>query len=418
MKKELQKYLVPILIIGMAICLVAGILIGMKVSGKKAGSGKTDASSRLTAASAASTGSSDAQTAAATTASAAASGAQAAGTDTQDAGKDNYDYMAHQPQLPDGVVSTLYGNDGLMQIVCIGDSQYANFKGADGLGALLSHYCKANVFNLGLGGATAAVTPTEGSASVSRSGCGVVSAICGDTSPDKVFASEDSYARSIFDSCDFTRTDVFVIAFGVNDYLRNIPLTDDNMRTNVRAYRGALAYMVMKLQNKFPNAQIVVVAPGYCQFFEGGTGAYLGDGNIRKNKQGYTVSDLVDVARNFADNNVGFMDTYELLGINSYNAKEMLLDGIHMTHAAVACREILPRGLLTAGNACHASERFAAACFMQYERHRVSCIEKSRRNGKTGAYCIEINEIYAIRARSANMSWKIYADEQAAPLLH
>ena len=86
--------------------------------------------------------------------------------------------------------------------------------------------------------------------------------------------------------------------------------------------------------------------------------------------------------------------------------------------AAVACREILPRGLLTAGNACHASERFAAACFMQYERHRVSCIEKSRRNGKTGAYCIEINEIYAIRARSANMSWKIYADEQAAPLLH
>ena len=115
-----------------------------------------------------------------------------------------------------------------------------------------------------------------------------------------------------------------MIAFGVNDYLRNIPLTDDNMRTNVRAYRGALAYMVMKLQNKFPNAQIVVVAPGYCQFFEGGTGAYLGDGNIRKNKRGYTVSDLVDVARNFADNNVGFMDTYELLGINSYNAKEML----------------------------------------------------------------------------------------------
>ena len=131
---------------------------------------QTAETSSITAASAASTGSSDAQTAAATTASAAASGAQAAGTDTQDAGKDNYDYMAHQPQLPDGVVSTLYGNDGLMQIVCIGDSQYANFKGADGLGALLSHYCKANVFNLGLGGATAAVTPTEGSASASRSG--------------------------------------------------------------------------------------------------------------------------------------------------------------------------------------------------------------------------------------------------------
>ena len=360
MKKELQKYLVPVLIIGMAVCLVAGILIGMKASGRKTASGQTAASSQLTtavaaassgdanaadtaasaaaqteatasatAAGAVTTDSSAAQTAA-NTAGAASSDAQEADA-SQDAGKDNYDYMAHQPALPDGVASTLYGNDGLMQIVCIGDSQYANFKGTDGLGALLSHYCKANVFNLGLGGATAAVTPTEGSASASRSGCGVVSAICGDASPDKVFASEDSYARSIYDSCDFSRTDVFVIAFGVNDYLRNIPLTDDNMRTNVRAYRGALAYMVMKLQNKFPDAQIVVVAPGYCQFFEGGTGAYLGDGNIKKNKQGYTVSDLVDVARNFADNNVGFMDTYELLGINSYNAKEMLLDGIHMT---------------------------------------------------------------------------------------
>ena len=360
MKKELQKYLVPVLIIGMAVCLVAGILIGMKASGRKTASGQTAASSQLTtavaaassgdanaadtaasaaaqteatasatAAGAATTDSSAAQTAA-NTAGAASSDAQEADA-SQDAGKDNYDYMAHQPALPDGVASTLYGNDGLMQIVCIGDSQYANFKGSDGLGALLSHYCRANVFNLGLGGATAAVTPTEGSASASRSGCGVVSAICGDASPDKVFASEDSYARSIYDSCDFSRTDVFVIAFGVNDYLRNIPLTDDNMRTNVRAYRGALAYMVMKLQNKFPDAQIVVVAPGYCQFFEGGTGAYLGDGNIKKNKQGYTVSDLVDVARNFADNNVGFMDTYELLGINSYNAKEMLLDGIHMT---------------------------------------------------------------------------------------
>ncbi len=47
MRKKLQKYLAPILIIGMAVCLVAGILIGMKVSGKKAASGKTDAQQLL-----------------------------------------------------------------------------------------------------------------------------------------------------------------------------------------------------------------------------------------------------------------------------------------------------------------------------------------------------------------------------------
>ena len=55
---------------------------------------------------------------------------------------------------------------------------------------------------------------------------------------------------------------------------------------------------------------------------------------------------------------------------------------------------------------------------MQCGRKAVCSIENSRRIAGAGAYCIEKGKIYAIRARSANMSWKIYADEQAAPLLH
>ena len=35
-----------------------------------------------------------------------------------------------------------------------------------------------------------------------------------------------------------------------------------------------------------------------------------------------------------------------------------------------------------------------------------------------GAYCIEMGEIYAIRARKLILSWKINAKEQVAAILH
>ena len=54
---------------------------------------------------------------------------------------------------------------------------------------------------------------------------------------------------------------------------------------------------------------------------------------------------------------------------------------------------------------------------MQYAREHENCIENSRRNERRGPYCLEKREIYAMRARAIEMSWKIYAGEQVAPIL-
>ena len=45
-------------------------------------------------------------------------------------------------------------------------------------------------------------------------------------------------------------------------------------------------------------------------------------------------------------------------------------------------------------------------------------MKNSRRIQRRGPYCLEKWEIYAIRTRAVNLSWKIYAKEQDVTILH
>ncbi len=91
-----------------------------------------------------------------------------------------------EAQLPEGVASTLYGKRGtaLFQVVVLGDSQFGNFLGEDGLAYLLSQKLHANVYNLALGGKCAAAEQDDVGKDISQWGttCGVnlMKAICGE----------------------------------------------------------------------------------------------------------------------------------------------------------------------------------------------------------------------------------------------
>ena len=132
--------------------------------------------------------------------------------------KDPYDLGI---QYTDDCVGTLVGSDATMQIVVIGDSQFGNYKGYDGLASLVSQYCHANVYNLAIGGTTAAVQLTDGQdmrSWDSDCGLGMTYAIVGDVPADFLqnYSSID-YQRKVFAGCDFSKTDVFVVEYGVND---------------------------------------------------------------------------------------------------------------------------------------------------------------------------------------------------------
>lgn len=217
-----------------------------------------------------------------------------------------------------------------LQIVFLGDSILDGYRNETGIAYLTGMYCDADVYNLAMGGTTAALSTYESAVYgewTSRCLQGVVYAICGLVDP----AIMEGYpAKAIFDSCDFSNTDYFVLEYGMNDFLSSIPLNDEETYYDAYTYVGALRVSVKKLQETFPDAKIVLCSPTYAHFW-GKDGSYLGDGNMSSNG----VANLVEYYRVCgnvaADMNTLFMNAYEGIGLNAYTADEYLEDGIHLS---------------------------------------------------------------------------------------
>lgn len=226
-----------------------------------------------------------------------------------------------------------------MQIVFMGDSIIDSDREEGGVAALISDACNAKVYNMAMGGTTAALLPGEQAdfeTWESRCLLGVVNAILGNIKPD-IF--EGYRAGEILKECDFDKTDYFVIEYGVNDFLSGkIPqsryLADGSTIgvDEVHTYSGALTTAVQLLRDRFPDAKILLIAPHYCQFFSGDT--FLGDAYSTN----YGYGTLVDFSRGagyvadlYKKDNVIFYNAMEESGINAYSADKCLEDGVHLT---------------------------------------------------------------------------------------
>lgn len=226
-----------------------------------------------------------------------------------------------------------------MQIVFMGDSILDNERENHGVAALISEGCNANVYNMSMGGTSAALLPGEQynfDTWDSRCLLGVVNAILGniDTS---IF--EGYRAGEILKTCDFSKTDYFVIEYGINDFLsQKIPQSrylEDGGTLNVdeaHTYAGALQIAVDLLQDNFPDAKILLIAPHYCQIYSGGT--FVGDSYSLS----YGYGTLVEFSRCVGyvyeqnkDKNVLMYNAMENSGIDAYTADKYLEDGVHLT---------------------------------------------------------------------------------------
>lgn len=217
-----------------------------------------------------------------------------------------------------------------LQIVFLGDSILDGYRGSTGIDYLTGINCNADVYNLAMGGTTAALTTYEKAEYErwsSRSLQGVVHAVCGEIDAGIM----DGYkAGEVFASCDFSKTDYFVIEYGMNDFLSGIPLNDESEFYDAYTYVGALRVAVQRLREFYPEAAVVLCSPNYAQFFAG-DGAYLGDGNTVNNGGG-TLAEYYRVCGNVAqDMNTLFLNAYEGIGLDSYTAQEYLEDGIHLS---------------------------------------------------------------------------------------
>lgn len=228
-----------------------------------------------------------------------------------------------------------------MQIVVLGDSIMANERENNGdVPTLIGEATNAKVYNLAIGGTSAALTPGEqfNYADWSSIGfLGVVNAMLGNINPD-VFEGYET--EKILRECDFSKTDYFVIEYGINDFLtRQIPqsryLEGGGMLDidETHTYAGALDIGVRTLAGHFPNAKIVLVSPHYCEFYE--DGIYVGNAYSVNYGHG-TLADFYRitsyVAEQHKSDGVLYFNAMDNSGIDAYTVEEFLVDGVHLSN--------------------------------------------------------------------------------------
>lgn len=226
-----------------------------------------------------------------------------------------------------------------MQIVILGDSIMDGDRTESGAADIIGEQLDAKIYNMSMGGTTAALLPNDQynfATWESRCLLGVVNGILGNINTD-IF---DGYAAGdVLDTCDFDKTDYFIIEYGVNDFLtgqipnsRYLEGGDTLAVDGTHTYTGALEDAVSRLKGRFPNAGILIVAPHYCQVFNGST--FIGDGYSLD----YGYGPLITYARGagyvaglFEEEGVMFFNAFEESGIDAGTADQYLADGIHMT---------------------------------------------------------------------------------------
>lgn len=225
-----------------------------------------------------------------------------------------------------------------MQIVFLGDSIMEGDTAQIGVAELVGENCNAKVYNMAMGGTTAALLSGETAGFdmwESRSLLGVVNAIIGNIKPD-IF--EGYRAGDVLKECDFTKTDYFIIEYGVNDFLSQVPISKymegGGVRDvdAVRTYAGALDSAVIQLHRAFPDATIIMIAPHYCQIFDGKT--FVGDSYSIDYGYGSMVSYARVcgyVAEQHKEDGVIFYNAMEESGIDAYTADKYTVDGIHLS---------------------------------------------------------------------------------------
>lgn len=222
-----------------------------------------------------------------------------------------------------------HGNN--LQLVFLGDSIFDNSRDGTGVPYLTSVQCNADVYNLAIGGTSATIDRTESAETSKWTGSGLMGVVKAMQKKIPTDIFEGKRAKEILDNpnVDFSKTDYFIIDYGINDYFEGRPISDMEEPYSVYNYVGALRCAITDLRELAPDCTIVICPPHYCLFFNGDR--YVGDSNVTDKGFG-TLRDYMEICEYVAgEQGTLYLDTYYGLGIDGYTAEKYLEDGIHLT---------------------------------------------------------------------------------------
>lgn len=214
------------------------------------------------------------------------------------------------------------------QIVVFGDSIWDNVRDDTGIGAQTASNLKADVYNLSIAGTSAARLEEVPEVNQTLNHQGLYYMVRQVVGLEEAQIDPLEEAFTLVDTVDFSQTDYFVIAYGLNDYFNAVPRVSED-EADPYTYAGSLRYAISLLKEYYPQAKIVVLSQTYCQGYS--YGKVDSESDTKDYGQG-TGPDYVAAAQEAAqDLGAIFINNYEKMGINIRNGATYLSDATHLT---------------------------------------------------------------------------------------
>ncbi len=215
-----------------------------------------------------------------------------------------------------------YSNAENVEIVFFGDSIIGNYTNSLSIPEIVKGLSGATVYNCGYGGCSAAKREGELGDFVK-----IVEAFLngetGDLPEDKpVYTGIRQFREREVSG----KQVMFVINFALNDYYAGVPVkSEDNY--DVYSFAGAIRKGVEKLQEAYPEAQILLMTPNIS--------AQYNFGKDKTTEQGGTLEEYAQVLYQLAEElGVEILDNFKELPIDEKNWSTYIPDGTHLNEMA------------------------------------------------------------------------------------
>ena len=207
--------------------------------------------------------------------------------------------------------------DSEYTFVFFGDSVIGNYTDSLSIPGVVSGYTDARIFNCGYGGLSAAKKGADD--------IGFADIVDAFLTGEYVHYEEGKPVKegtkafhAALDQID-TEKLVFFISLGLNDYMSSCDL-EGAVPEDIATFKGAMEYGILRLQEAYPDSEVILLTPNYLGMFENGTEVH----------NGHVFKEFVDTVIVLGEElDLKCIDVFHESGIDGETGKVLLADWVH-----------------------------------------------------------------------------------------
>jgi len=221
------------------------------------------------------------------------------------------------------------------ECVCLGDSIFGNRQKPYDCPTYIQNVTNLKTANCGFGGTRASThsnsvyTPLSFWSIADAIASGDWSAIDIDWNSqtgDHVYKVN----KDILINVDWSKVKVICVHYGTNDWNQNCLIDNQNDKYDKTTYKGALRYGIETILTAYQNITIVLSSPLFRYWSNSQDYSTVDSDSDSVTRTGGKLTDFVQAMREVAEEyHLPFIDNYNELGMNKFNAPAFLSDGTH-----------------------------------------------------------------------------------------